>query len=191
MRPHRFFAYGTLGSGLFLLTSLAFLTGGTGCYGDQCNEPAVIDFGNLPGEGRFIPPDTWESRPLDSPDWLHYPAKQTYRFWLHGLEGRRIYAPEAQIAVMRDPNAPNKEGEDRRRFAPLGGNLAEYHIEEHGKAGKAPVMTVRNDTCGEYYLYVRVRAEPAPPSIDAGGASLGPRPTDSSRDATNDTGATE
>ncbi len=132
-----------------------------GCYGRNC-EGETAAYGRVPGEGRMVAPDAWESNPIDG-KWLPFPRQRSWVFEMRDLGQRTPYLPEVFISGNENPSAENGN------FTLAGGNLAEVSSVGPGR------MTVKNDTCADYFVRVVAHAPPNPPVVtppigDAGDA---------------------
>ena len=182
MRRH-FLTYTTLGGFTLLLGSLMFLGGSSGCYGDQCTG-SVANYGQTPGEGRLLDPDSWESNAQVS-NWLDYSHQRSWYIYLPMFQGREI--GQVYTYISPDPNPNVREDGKYKQYTLASGNLAEITIFDSGQPGKTPFIQVHNDTCADYFARIVITAYPAAP--DAGT----PNTSDSgpTQYAARDTGATE
>jgi hypothetical protein len=108
-------------------------------------------------QGHLIDANTWESGPIDG-DWLDY-AHNT-NWFMHfrdGVTGQQLegdlVAVQAWISPVARPNDPGNQ------FSQAAGNLAEFHVYTDGSGWAADV---HNDSCADYFLYVRATSTPSP-----------------------------
>lgn len=141
----------------------------------QCSASSVeyCAPGDTSCAGHLVDPYTWQSGPIDA-SWLDY-AHQRYLL-MHFRDGvtnqmlqGRPYDFEAWIAPEADASAPGGQ------FAQASGNLAEW---SWSAGPDSTSITVHNDTCADYFIYVVVRSAPDGTSPDAG--------ADASQDASQD-----
>jgi hypothetical protein len=129
-----------------------------GCYGRNC-DASFDTWGDGPGEGKMIGPDTWESTPVEGP-WLPLPGARTWFFRTPELATRRV---KSVTPYLSGSNAPVDAGEN-------------YTI---GSGNSALVFqypdsfSIANGTCAAYSLRVLVEFEPGGGSADAGDAGEG------------------
>ena len=127
------------------------------CYGHAC-EADTVEFGRTAGEGRLASPDIWESNANDG-QWLDFPHERTYQIDLHELGVDRV--PVLVIPYVSAQANPLAEGGNSTIAA---GNLTVITVDRGH-------VSLRNDTCANYYLRVVVQASPLPPASDAGSPS--------------------
>jgi hypothetical protein len=120
-----------------------------GCFGHICDGD-VVTYGRNANEGELINADTWESNPVNG-QWLAFPRQRVWFFELHTLGDDRL--PAFPIAYVSAQSDPEQQGGNSTVAA---GNLAEFSGTEKGK------ITVKNDTCADYFLRVVVTAAPRP-----------------------------
>ncbi len=125
------------------------------CFPHTCEGDFVV-YGRNANEGRLLNADTWESTPIDGP-WLDFRAQRVYVFDLHDLGVDRL--PEIVTPYVSAQKDPLHEGGN---FTVAAGNLTEISGAERGK------VTLKNDTCADYFLRVVVQATPRAPAGDAG-----------------------
>jgi hypothetical protein len=107
----------------------------------------------------MLDPNTWISGPVDGP-WLWFPRQRVWVFEVPQLGGR---TPEIIIPYVSSSPEPSKTGD----HVIGAGNIALI-------GGPWPNrVTVRNDTCSDYYLRLVLEAPPFPPEADAGVANTG------------------
>lgn len=158
-----------------LLTALSLVAAVTtsGCLASECDrhqgDPLEYRGGNTLGDGQF-----YETGSLDDP-WLHFPAGRSYEL-VHGLHA----APTQFHAYLSFAECPLSKSERNPGGAPScapvdaesgGGGFSESAGNETiFEVRNDRVLTVRNDTCAEFYLRVVASTAPttAPDSEDAG-----------------------
>jgi hypothetical protein len=149
---------------------LAFVALAPACAERTC-EGQGLDYGRGAGEGHLIDEDTWESTPVEG-KWLHYPAQREYFIFPGRLLGpKRI----AKVTVYISPmDQPNPDGQ----YTVASGNVA--IVRQFPDLGNQalPGVSVRNDTCAEFWVRIVLEAYPLPPNQDGG--------TDADADATSD-----
>ncbi|HLV21040.1 MAG TPA: hypothetical protein VKZ49_09170 [Polyangiaceae bacterium] len=150
MRPMRNTAAITLLAWLFVIgpgTLTALPACKTSCA-EGGQEAIVYSGGQVTG-------NVYASTPWNDA-WLHFPSERVYKF-KHGL-GTENVTPLAYLSF--DPRPTGGEG----NAAPASGN--ELVVEEI----TAEYVQVRNDTCAEFYLLMRIEAvDPATPASDPTG----------------------
>jgi hypothetical protein len=98
-------------------------------------------------DGIKVDADTYESTALDG-EWLHYPSQRRFVF-PHHLDAT-IYDIKAYVAFSAHPVPSDDLGSSDIAFA--SGDILVIEKQTADELG------VRNDTCSEEYLYVRVTA---------------------------------
>jgi len=161
--------------------AIAFVALAPACAERTC-EGQGLDYGRKPGEGSLVDPDTWESTPPEG-KWLHYPAQRTYFIFPGGLLGpKRI----AKVTVYISPmDQPNPDGQ----YTIASGNVAIVRQFPDLGDPRLPGLSVRNDTCAEFWARIVVEAYPLPPSdagVDAADGDAGDASDDGSSDASGD-----
>jgi hypothetical protein len=150
--------------GPLLLAGLwAAVTGGlalvAGCYGHNCDGDTVF-FGRGANEGHLLDANTWESNAMEAP-WLPFPHQRLYDIDLAMLGDRTPAIVIPYVSANQNPD----------NFTVGSGNLTEILAATHAH------VSIKNDTCADYYLRVVVVAPPAPPAApgpaDAGTAEGG------------------
>ncbi len=138
--------------------------GSASCYGHTCDGDRQ-EWGKKPGEGSLITPDVWESNPIDG-DWLPFTKQRVWVFQMRDLGDRTPYEFNIDISAERNPKA------DNGNFTTGSGNLTE-------KSGIGPgTITVKNNTCADYYIHLVAHVEPRPPQAPV--LDAGSDPTDAS-----------
>ncbi len=122
----------------------------SGCYGRNC-EGITTFYGRIPGEGRLLTPDTWESSPVDG-TWLDFPQQRAWIFDLQALGDRE---PQIIIPYVSAQQSPLAEDGN---FTIAGGNLAEISAARRG------AVIIKNGTCADYYLRLVVTTAPRTPN---------------------------
>lgn len=133
----------TLGALWAVVTTALFAPA---CYGRNC-EGDVVVFGAEPGQGFMIDDDAWESNRVDEP-WLWFPRQRYYVFDLKVLGGR---TPDP-LAYVSATAEPTKNGGN---FTVGSGNIVEFF------AVGPDSVHVKNDTCSDYYLRLKLWVDPA------------------------------
>ncbi len=120
-----------------------------GCYGRNCEGDAIA-FGGVDGEGHMIDVDTWESTAIDA-DWIPFFKQRAIFFEMRGLGDRQ---PAVIVPYISAEKNPVREGGN---WTIGSGNLAEH-------SGSAPGrITIKNNTCADYYIRLVVSTSPRPP----------------------------
>jgi hypothetical protein len=124
----------------------------TSCGQDDQEPIAYSDgFTETTPSGRVYMTSAWDGT------WLHFPSHR--RFLLeHGL-GTDSYAPHAYLSFTANP----QEG-DSSKFSEAAGNEVVFEALDEDS------VQVKNDTCSDFYLLVRIEADTAP-GAEAGGGS--------------------
>ena len=131
-------------AGLWLAVSSAAVFG-PGCYGRNC-EGDTQTFGVLPSEGQMIDENSWESAPIDG-RWLSYPRQRVWIFEIPALGGRKPVDVDVLVSAKQDQSrADHTQGS---------GNLVI-------NTATANRITVRNDSCSDYFMRLYVRVRPFP-----------------------------
>jgi hypothetical protein len=129
-----------------------------GCYGRNC-EGGVEVFGVDAGQGEMLSETRWQSTPFEG-TWLWFPRQRLYIFDIPALGGR---TPDVVWPYLSAAPEPMKTGDN---FTAGAGNIALL-------SGVGPNrVSVKNDSCSDYYLRLVVDVEPLPPPIN-GGADAG------------------
>lgn len=144
----------------------------SGCYGRNC-QGITTSYGRVPGEGRLLDADTWESSPVDG-QWLDFSQQRIWFFDISALGDR---TPDLIIPYVSAESAPFPE---QGNFVIGAGNIAEISSATKGS------VVLKNGTCADYYLRLVVKTSPRPPN--APNAST-PAPVLSSPEAGADAGA--
>ena len=147
---------------LILALAALIAVGPSGCQsqcGDNDDEPILYTDGTveLTAQGRV-----YMSTPYDG-TWLHFPARR--RFLLrHGL-GTSSYSVDAYLSFHPRPLEKGGGG----LSAPAGNEVIVERLTEDE-------LVVKNDTCSEFYLLVRLEASGAAHEPEAGSAGAGGAP---------------
>lgn len=140
----------------------------SGCPTDACDGDEQ-SFGKLPGEGRMVSADEWETNPV-SGTWLPLPPQRVWVFFPVGLAGRQLRAPKVYISAESDPARASGN------FTLASGNLGEVGV-------FGDTFYVRNNTCGAFIMRAEVEAYPASASPSpADASSISPLPGDAGSD---------
>jgi hypothetical protein len=139
-------------AGAFFVCVLALLGCNTSC-GEDDQRPIVYSDGltETNRSGRVYMTSPWEGT------WLHFPSHR--RFLLQHRLGTRSYAPHAYLSFVAHPGASDSD-----KFSEAAGNEAVFEALEED------AVQVKNDTCSDFYLLVRIEAD-APSGAEAGGGS--------------------
>jgi hypothetical protein len=139
--------------------------GSTACMDTRC-DGSTATYGLQAGEGSRVDADTWQSTPMAGP-WLDFGAERVWTIDLRGSVGpREVVEIVPYVSESKEPNAPGDASV--QNFAVGGGNLAVIRIVEPG------LFTVRNATCGSYYLRVVAHFAPGGAAVDSdAGADVG------------------
>ncbi|MBN1610384.1 MAG: hypothetical protein JW940_27395 [Polyangiaceae bacterium] len=139
-------------SGVVILCLLALLGCNTSC-GQDDQEPILYSDGitETTASGRVFMTSPWDGT------WLHFPSHR--RFLLEHRLGTRSYAPHAYLSFAEHPGA-----KDGGKFSEAAGNEVVFESLDED------ALQVKNDTCSDFYLLVRIEAD-APSGAEAGGAS--------------------
>lgn len=109
----------------------------------------------------MVDANTWESTPLDA-DWIPFTRQRVVFVQMNGLAGR---TPSVILPYVSADKNPIRTGSN---WVIAPGNLAE-------QSGAGPgSITVRNNTCADYFLRLVVTAPPNPPGENAVPADGGP-----------------
>jgi len=131
--------------------------GSASCYGHTCDGDSQV-WGRVPGEGRLVDEDTWESTPIDG-DWIPFTRQRVWFFEMRELGDRTPYEITPLISAERNPV------HDNGNWTEGSGNLAEQSGAGPGR------IAVKNNTCADYYIRIVAHAAPRPPQApvpDAG-----------------------
>lgn len=127
----------------------AFGVASSGCEtscGDKGSEPVLYTDGSVvETDGHRV----YTTTAFDGV-WLHFPSERQFRL-RHNL-GTEEYTPIAYVALGSTPAASESSGE----FSHAAGNEVVF------ESLSANELVVRNATCSEFYLLVRLEAD-APP----------------------------
>jgi hypothetical protein len=171
------------GSGV-VLALLGLPVATTACFGNACQGDFVA-YGEtpswvksvLPGKGRYIDDNTWESSPLFATEeervaanggpvaaraWVPFTHKRTLDFWT----GDDRYASDVEVYIsvgQRQGPGETTNGVQRiENFTLASGNLAKIFVSFPG------IVTVFNDSCADFYTRTVVHFPPRIPRPDAG-----------------------
>ncbi len=128
---------------LWLVPAFGITSSGceTSC-GEKGGDPVLYTEGSLEEiDGRRV----YSTTSFDGV-WLHFPSERQFRL-RHNL-GTEDYTPVAYVALQPNP----AESEDSGEFAHAAGNEAVF------ESITADELVVRNATCSEFYLLVRIEA---------------------------------
>ncbi|MDB4944496.1 MAG: hypothetical protein JWP97_4030 [Labilithrix sp.] len=135
------------------------VTGGasaiTACYAHNCDGDADT-YGDAPGEGHMIDENTWESSPPDG-DAIPFTKQRVWYFQIPEFGDRIPYEVTPYISAEQNPIRENGN------FTIGSGNLAEQSGLGAGR------ITIKNNTCADYYIRVVAHAPPRPPVAPVNG----------------------
>jgi hypothetical protein len=140
-------------------TVIAILVVPAACSTHQC-DPQTFEMhlsDGTPTAGDFVDRNTWESTPLYA-KWLHFGPAYTYTFTIPNFANRDLVATEAYVSVDEDPTGTSSG------WTNAAGNIVVFA--NPVAMGDSLQIDVQNQTCGNYYLRVVLRA--APVTADAG-----------------------
>jgi hypothetical protein len=138
-----------------------------GCADTRCNG----SYANLKAPdggvgGTFVTSSLWESNDIRG-DWLDFSHQKTWYFDFRNLfETRRVVSVTPYISPVVRPGEAPKSPDEKSFFTVASGNLTVVEVRAPGG------LSVRNDTCADYYVRVVVEFAPAiERTADAGDAS--------------------
>ena len=142
---------------LFLAVVVAL---GVACFPQNCTF-TFVDYcgvGDQGCTGHLVDPNTWESGPFVG-TWLDYgPNTDLHMHLRDGVTGAAllgdIQAPECYVSPTATPNTPGGQ------FAQGAGNLCQFTATTDSSTGGWQ-LDVTNNTCAQYYVYVKVTSVPA------------------------------
>jgi hypothetical protein len=138
--------------GALLVCALALPGCNTRCAEDD-QEPILYSDGltETSPSGRVFMTSPWDGT------WLHFPSHR--RFLLEHRLGTRSYTPHAYLSYVSDPGA-----KDSGKFSEAAGNEVVFESLDED------AVEVKNDTCSDLYLLVRIETDAAS-GAEAGGGS--------------------
>ena len=118
--------------------------------------------GDVPCTGRLLDSTQWQSGPIDGtwPDFGH--NKSVDMHLRDAVTGQQltgeVFNVDCYVSPVSNPVSPGQQ------FTKAAGNLCEYFLSRDGAGW---IVTVKNDTCADYFVYAAVTTVQLP-SADAG-----------------------